>query len=113
MGRRPKRRRLSWTGNPREKYHPPNGYKVGREDRARWSQVGQEKWRRSAPKFRAHGSELAKRVLKQKRGDSQKVYSLHESEVYCLSKGKEHKKCEFGAKASVVVGENHGVILGA
>jgi IS5 family transposase len=38
--------------------------------------------------------EVAKRVLKQKRGDSQKVYSLHEPEVYCLSKGKEHKKYE-------------------
>ena len=57
--------------------------------------------------------EVAKRVLKQKKGDSQKVYSLHEPEVYCLSNGKEHKKYEFGAKASVVVGKTHGVILGA
>ena len=57
--------------------------------------------------------EVAKRVLKQKKGDSQKVYSLHEPEVYCLSKGKEHKKYEFGAKASLVVGKAHGVILGA
>jgi len=57
--------------------------------------------------------EVAKRVLKQKRGDRQKVYSLHEPEVYCLSKGKEHKKYEFGAKASLVVGKTHGVILGA
>ena len=30
-----------------------------------------------------------------------------------MSKGKEHKKYEFGAKASVVVGKNNGVILGA
>ncbi len=30
-----------------------------------------------------------------------------------MSKGKEHKKYEFGAKASVVVGKNGGVILGA
>ena len=57
--------------------------------------------------------EVAKRVLKQKKGDRGKVYSLHEPEVYCLSKGKEHKKYEFGAKASVVVGKTHGVILGA
>jgi IS5 family transposase len=57
--------------------------------------------------------EVAKRILKQKKGDSQKVYSLHEPEVYCLSKGKEHKKYELGAKASVVVGKTHGVILGA
>lgn len=57
--------------------------------------------------------EVAKRVLIQKKGDSQKVYSLHEPEVYCLSKGKEHKKYEFGAKASLVIGKTHGVILGA
>ena len=57
--------------------------------------------------------EVARRVLKQKKGDREKVYSLHEPEVYCLSKGKEHKKYEFEAKASVVAGKTHGVILGA
>ena len=31
--------------------------------------------------------------------DTDKVYSLHEPQVYCLSKGKERKKYEFGAKA--------------
>jgi IS5 family transposase len=30
-----------------------------------------------------------------------------------MSKGKEHKEYEFGAKASLVVGKNNGVILGA
>jgi len=30
-----------------------------------------------------------------------------------MSKGKEHKMYEFGAKASVVVGKNSGVILGS
>ena len=30
-----------------------------------------------------------------------------------MSKGKEHKKYEFGAKALLVVGKNNGVILGA
>jgi IS5 family transposase len=57
--------------------------------------------------------EVAQRVLRQKRHDTDKVYSLHEPQVYCLSKGKEHKKYEFGAKASVVMGKNSGVILGA
>jgi len=33
--------------------------------------------------------------------------------VYCLSKGKEHKKYEFGAKASALAGKKGGVILGA
>ena len=60
-----------------------------------------------------HWLEVAQRVLRQKRHDTDKVYSLHEPQVYCLSKGKEHKKYEFGAKASVVMGKNSGVILGA
>jgi IS5 family transposase len=51
--------------------------------------------------------------LNQKPKDGDKIYSLHEPEVYCMSKGKEHKKYEFGAKATVVVGKNKGVILGA
>lgn len=45
------------------------------------------------------------RVLSQKRKDSKSIYSLHEPHVYCLSKGKEHKRYEFGAKASVLVGK--------
>ena len=56
---------------------------------------------------------LYRRVLRQKPGDKDKVYSLHEPQVYCLSKGKEHKKYEFGSKASVVMTKTHGVIVGA
>lgn len=56
---------------------------------------------------------LYRRVLRQKSGDKAKVYSLHEPQVYCLSKGKEHKKYEFGSKASVVMTKTHGVIVGA
>lgn len=56
---------------------------------------------------------LCRRVLAQKRHDENKVYSLHEPHVYCLAKGKAHKEYEFGAKASLVVGKTHGVILGA
>ena len=57
--------------------------------------------------------ETAVRVLNQKPKDGDKIYSLHEPEVYCIINGKEHKEYEFGAKASVVVGKNKGVILGA
>lgn len=56
---------------------------------------------------------LYRRVLRQKPGDKDKVYSLHEPQVYCMSKGKEHKKYEFGSKASVVMTKTHGVIVGA
>jgi transposase, IS5 family len=33
--------------------------------------------------------------------------------VYCLAKGKAHKEYEFGAKAALAVGKDHGIILGA
>ena len=56
---------------------------------------------------------LYRRVLKQKAPDREKIYSLHEPQVYCMSKGKEHKKYEFGSKASVVMTKTHGVIVGA
>ena len=36
------------------------------------------------------------KVLAQKKDDKDKTYSLHEPEVECISKGKEHKKYEFG-----------------
>ena len=52
-------------------------------------------------------------MLKQQLADKDKIYSLHEPQVYCLSKGKEHKKYEFGSKASVVMTKTTGVIVGA
>jgi transposase, IS5 family len=56
--------------------------------------------------------DLYKRVLSQTRNTKNKVYSLHEPEVCCISKGKEHKKYEFGNKASFVKTDS-GVIVGA
>ncbi len=56
---------------------------------------------------------LYRRILRQQLSDRNKIYSLHEPQVYCLSKGKEHKKYEFGSKASVVMTKTHGVIVGA
>lgn len=41
-------------------------------------------------------------VLTQKRDDTNKVYSVQEPEVLCISKGKEHKQYEFGNKSSFV-----------
>jgi len=57
--------------------------------------------------------ELFKRVLSQKRQDGNKIYSLHEPEVQCISKGKEHKKYEFGNKVSLMITKKSGVIVGA
>lgn len=52
-------------------------------------------------------------VLSQKRGDSKKIYSLYEPDVKCYSKGKEHKKFEFGSKVSILVDQGTGIIMGA
>ena len=56
---------------------------------------------------------LYRRVLHQKPQDKNKVFSLHEPDVYCVAKGKDHKKYEFGSKASVVITKDAGVIVGA
>ncbi len=56
---------------------------------------------------------LYQRLLKQKRGDKNKVYSLHESHIYCMSKGKDHKKYEFGTKASVAKTRDPNILIGA
>jgi len=56
---------------------------------------------------------LFKKVLAQRRNDGNKIYSLHEPDVQCISKGKEHKKYEFGNKVSIVHTQNTGVIVGA
>ncbi|MFH1528890.1 MAG: IS5 family transposase [Bacteroidota bacterium] len=56
--------------------------------------------------------EIFNRILRQKKNDKEKVYSIHEPEVYCISKGKEHKKYESGSKASIVITKRSGIIVG-
>jgi len=56
---------------------------------------------------------LFEKVLGQKRSDSNKIYSLHEPHVKCYTKGKEHKRFEFGSKVSILVTQKTGVIVGA
>lgn len=56
---------------------------------------------------------LFKKVLAQKKTDSNKIYSLHEPHTQCMSKGKENKKYEFGSKVSIITTKRTGVIIGA
>lgn len=63
--------------------------------------------------FYAEELALIKRVLRQKRHDKNKVYSLHDPSVLCIAKGKAHKKYEFGRKASVTMLRDSGVIVSA
>jgi len=55
---------------------------------------------------------LFNRVLRQQKNDKNKIYSLNEPAVKCISKGKEHKKYEFGNKVAICLTENTGVITG-
>jgi IS5 family transposase len=54
-----------------------------------------------------------RRVLAQQPKDTHKIYSLHEPHIYCIAKGKEHKKYEFGTKASLVLTKTGGVLVAA
>lgn len=56
---------------------------------------------------------LYQQVLSQQRGDSNKIYSLHEPNVKCYCKGKEHKKFEFGSKVSFAIEQGTNIIVGA
>ncbi len=57
--------------------------------------------------------ELFKKILSQKRYTKNKIYSLHEPNVYAMSKGKAHKKYEYGVKGSIVLTQKTGIIVGA
>ena len=56
--------------------------------------------------------ELFDKVKNQKIKDKNKVYSLHEQDVYVITKGKDHKKYEYGTKASIVTTMTSNVIVG-
>ncbi len=56
--------------------------------------------------------EVCMKFVNGERMDGHKIYSLHEPDVLCISKGKDHKKYEFGNKVSLVRLWN-GLIVGA
>lgn len=52
--------------------------------------------------------EKAQRLCHQTKASKNKLYSLHEPDVQCISKGKAHKRYEFGCKASFVITHKKG-----
>jgi len=73
--------------------------------------------RRTLPKyslFEIHQKEFLfyERVLKQQPKDKNKIYSLHEPDVYCIGKGKDHKQYEYGNKVSVASTAKTNIIVG-
>jgi len=57
--------------------------------------------------------ELGQRIFEQRKGSKGKLYSLHEVQVECLSKGKAHKPYEFGNKVSFSLTAGGNWVIGA
>lgn len=57
--------------------------------------------------------EIAKKIASQKKSSKDKIYSVHEPEVECISKGKSHKRYEFGCKVSVMTTNRSNWIVAA
>jgi hypothetical protein len=57
--------------------------------------------------------DVFQQIIHQKKSDSDKVYSVHEPDVQCISKGMEYKKYEFGCKVSLAVTKDSGICVGA
>jgi len=55
---------------------------------------------------------LASHLLCQRKDSKDKIYSIHEPHVECISKGKVHKKYEFGCKVGIVSSSRRNWILG-
>ena len=56
--------------------------------------------------------DISTKIFKQQRHDKNKVYSVHAPEVECISKGKAHKRYEFGCKVSVAATSKGGWFVG-
>jgi len=56
---------------------------------------------------------LVERLLAQKPDDSNKLYALHAPEVVCISKGKAHKRYEFGCKVGIAATNREGLFIAA
>jgi IS5 family transposase len=56
---------------------------------------------------------IATRVHQRTKSEKNKIYSVHAPEVECISKGKAHKRYEFGCKVSVAATSRGGWFVGA
>ena len=100
----------------RVRHHPKNKGRARKADRKMKTIAGRlvrELGRKLTPGLYQDTLELFKKVLAQKKADSNKIYSLHEPHTQCMTKGKEHKKFEFGSKVSIITTKTTGVIIGA
>jgi IS5 family transposase len=96
--------------------HPKNKAKAKKADKKVKTIAGRltRELERNLPPDSKHQNEVVvfKQIIGQSKSSKNKIYAIHEPEVCCISKGKEHKKYEFGNKASFVKTDT-GVIVGA
>ena len=101
----------------RFRHHPKNKGKARKADKKIKTIAGRlvREVERNLPSNSVFQNDLNlyQKVLAQTKNSSPKIYSLHESAVHCIAKGKEHKKYEFGNKVSITLTQNTGVIVGA
>jgi IS5 family transposase len=101
--------------NQRFKDHPKNKKKAMASARKVKTIAGRlvRELGRKLPVQSAHRTELGlfRKVLSQTRQSKNKVYSLHEPDVSCIAKGKDHKKYEFGSKVSFAITKTTNVIV--
>lgn len=101
--------------NQRFKDHPKNKKKAlasGRKIKTIAGRLVRE-LERKLPEQSGWRAELDmfRKVLSQTRQSKNKIYSLHEPEVSCIAKGKDHKKDEFGSKVSFAITKTTNVIV--
>lgn len=84
-----------------------------RKLRTNLGRVIREIERQAVPESLRSLLDTSKRIHAQKRGDKDKIYSVHEPEVACIAKGKAGRKYEFGQKVSIAVTSKGGWLLGA
>ena len=84
----------------RFRHHPKNRQKAVRVDRKLRAMAGglvrELKRNLGACSVYTELIERFEAILAQRRHSQKKIYSIHEPDVQCISKGKEHKKYEFG-----------------
>lgn len=84
-----------------------------RKLRTNLGRVIREIERQGAPESLRTLLDTSRRIHAQKRGDQEKIYSVHEPEVACIAKGKAGRKYEFGQKVSIATTSKGGWLLGA
>lgn len=105
--------------NLRFRHHPRNHKKAKKASKRLQTIAGTlvRELQRKLPEFvlaeEARNFELYDRVIHQQKHDKNKIYSLHEPHVYCVGKGKVHKRYEFGVKASIAKTKKSNLIVGA